>query len=847
MNPRTLHVLEYHKILDKVAAYCSFSGGSDLALALLPSDDLPTVRQRLQLTDEAFRLLEQKTDISFGGVRDVRPEVDRAERRGILTTHELSEIKNVLNRARGLRNLLLRLESGFPGLAAIAVNIEACDHVAIEIARCINDRGEVVDAASEELGRVRSELRIAQERLLTTLDRLVHNSDIKPYLQDALVTQRGGRYVIPVRSEYKGNIDGIVHDQSASGATLFIEPLKVVHQNNAVRELELKEEHEIRRILTQLTELVADEADYLRRNVDVLAELDFTFAKAKYAYQLECTLPEMVAFRKPMPIKTEPIKTDKEKGKEGEGEKEKAEIQNLQSKIENTIHPGSVVDLHRARHPLIDQKKVVPIDVYLDDETFMIVVTGPNTGGKTVTLKTVGLCALMAQSGLMIPVDQDSKLSIFEGIYADIGDEQSIEQSLSTFSSHLTNIIRILEDADPRCLVLFDELGAGTDPDEGSALAIALLDNLRDRGITTFATTHYSDLKLYAHNTPGVRNASVEFNVETLSPTYELSIGLPGRSNALTIARRLGLNPVIVDKAETIVRPDQLQADSLLEDIKRAKLEALQIADRAKNRERQTQLLEVDLRYQLAQIEEARRAIIADTRELMQNELDAMRREIDGIRRQVRNNPFAVGGNTAGGSSNDDFLERAEKELSRRNQETDIDRKVRLPSAGEDKLTGSIEVGDKVYVPSLRASGDVLTVNERAGEAEVQLGNFRLKFPTKRLELRSKAVKTNALQEQVKVQSKGQASGAIVADSPGIELDLRGVRVDEGLDRLENYLNKAYNARLPWVRIIHGHGTGAMKTAIRDALRRHPLVGPTRAGEANEGGDGVTVVKLVTA
>ena len=460
----------------------------------------------------------------------------------------------------------------------------------------------MVDAASEQLNRIRSELRIAQDRLLTTLDRLVHNADIKPYLQDALVTQRGGRYVIPVRSEYKGSIDGIVHDQSASGATLFIEPLKVVQQNNAVREWELQEEREIRRILTQLTELVADEADYLRRNVDVLAELDFTFAKAKYGYELECTLPEVMEFRKQMPIRKEG-----EKGGKGAGEKDAA--------LQTVLHPGSVIDLHRARHPLLNQKTVVPIDIYLDDETFQIVITGPNTGGKTVTLKTVGLLTLMAQSGLMLPVDVGSKVSIFEGIFADIGDEQSIEQSLSTFSSHLKNIITILGVADPHSMVLLDELGAGTDPDEGSALAIALLDNLRNRTITTFATTHYSDLKLYAHNTPGVRNASVEFNVETLSPTYELSIGLPGRSNALTIARRLGLNAEIVDQAETIVRPDQLQADSLLEDIKRAKMDALQTAERAKNRERQGQLLEADLRFQLASIEEARRDIISEVRE----------------------------------------------------------------------------------------------------------------------------------------------------------------------------------------------------------------------------------------
>jgi len=813
MNPRTLRVLEYPKILERLAQYCAFSGGAELAAALLPSDDLVTVQAWLIQTYEAYQLLQQKDDINFGGVSDLRPLLDRAERRSVLFPPDLLEIKFTLLRARQLRNLLTRLEHTFPHLAEMATNIQPCDHVVEQISRCISDRGDVLDSASPELGRIRSELRVAQERLLSTLDRLVHSGDVKPYLQEALVTQRQGRYVIPVRAEYKGNIDGIIHDQSASGATLFIEPLKVVQQNNAVRELELQEEKEVRRILLELSIAVAEEAIYLRRNTQVLAELDFTFAKAKYAYVLDATLPGMTTFQ--------PRKAEHKHGKQAE---------------EAFAHPGSVIDLHRARHPLLDQKTVVPIDVYLDDDTYLIVVTGPNTGGKTVTLKTVGLSVLMAQSGMMIPADIDSKLSIFEGVYADIGDEQSIEQSLSTFSSHLTNIIAILEEADPTCLVLLDELGAGTDPEEGSALAMALLDNLRDRGITTFATTHYSDLKLYAHNTPGVRNASVEFDVETLSPTYELSIGLPGRSNALTIARRLGLNPVIVDQAEQIVRPDTLQADKLLDDIRRAKQEAFDVAERAKARERQGQLLEADLRHQLAQIEQARRAVIAETRMLMQTELEEARKEIEQLRRQARSG--FTGGAVAG---HEEFLTRAEKELSRRKQATEaVNQRVVVPGRAEDRLTGPVEIGDIVWVASLQASGEVLAVYDASDEADVQLGNFRLKLPMKRMELRQKAVK-EAAAPAIKIRSSGPAP------SPGIELDLRGERVEEGLERLERYLNDASRARLPFVRIIHGHGTGAMKTAVRDALKRHPLVGTMRAGEGNEGGDGVTMVKLVNS
>jgi DNA mismatch repair protein MutS2 len=872
MNPRTLRVLEYDKILDRLASHCSFSGGVERVRALLPSDDLHTVREWLAQTDEAYRLLEQKADIHFGGVRDIRPHLERAERGAMLMAGDLLEIKNTLLRARALHTLFARLEDSFPHLAEVAVNIEPCGHVIAEISRCINDRGEVVDGASSELARIRQELRTAQERLLSTLERLVHSSELRPYLQDALVTQRQGRYVIPVRAEYKGSVDGIVHDQSASGATLFIEPLNVVQQNNAVREWELQEEREVRRILTELTELVADEAIYLRRNIQILAELDFIFAKAKYAYTLDAIAPEMVEFQPPKPApkprtrrhqhpprngaetshrqndddeqdeqdRSNDVGSDADHNIAGEANAAQSggntDTGQTDTEPEESLHPGSVMDLRRARHPLLEPKSVVPVDVYLDEETYLIVITGPNTGGKTVTLKTVGLLSLMAQSGMMLPVDQGSKLCVFEGIYADIGDEQSIEQNLSTFSSHMTHIIEILEEADPHSLVLLDELGAGTDPDEGSALAMALLENLRDRGITTFSTTHYSDLKLYAHNTPGVRNASVEFDIETLRPTYELSIGLPGRSNALVIARRLGLNPVIVDAAESIVRPDALQADALLDDIKRAKQETIQTSERAKERERQAQLLEADLRYQLAQIEEARRSVIAEIRQTMERELDEARKEVERARRQASQaSQFGAQG------AHEHFLAEAQEELTRRRRKLeDVDLNVSAPSTSSEAISGPIEVGDRVWVASLQASGEVLALHERGEEADVQIGNFRLKLPIKRLELRQKAV-----QERSVVQMESRGSPRV--ESPGMEYDMRGARVEEGLADLERYLDTAYMARLPWVRIIHGKGTGALRDAVRNMLRSHPVVSEFRGGEGGEGGDGVTVAKLIDA
>ncbi len=826
MNPHTIRILEYDKILKTLATFCAFDGGAELATSLLPSDDLRTISDWMEQTSEACRLLEQKTDIYFGGVYDVRALIAKSERGSILIPTELVEIRTTLMRARTLRKTLTRLNRQFPRLADIAFSIEPCEHVIGEISRCINDRAEVVDSASNELGRIRAQLRVAQDRLLSTLDRLVQSTDVVPYLQESIVTQRQGRYVIPVRSEYKGQVQGIVHDQSASGATFFIEPIAVVEQNNAVRELELDEEKEVRRILSELSDLVADEGPYINRNVQILSQLDFTFAKAKYAIEMEATAPDIVSFQQKRAEIFAGIDDD--------------------TKEERTIqHPGSVLNFRQARHPMLDMDSVVPIDVYFDNECYILVVTGPNTGGKTVTLKTVGLLTLMAQSGMMIPVDEGSTLSVFEGVYADIGDEQSIEQNLSTFSSHMTNIINILEEADPQSLVLLDELGAGTDPDEGSALAAALLENLRDRGITTLATTHYSDLKLYAHNTAGVRNASVEFDVENLSPTFELSIGLPGRSNALTIARRLGLNPVIVDDAEKMSRPESLEVEAMLEDVRHARQEARRVLGDAKDRERSAQVIEEDLRYQLASIEEARRKVVAETRTTMQNELAEIRREIDGFRRRM----------AKGGIDTQDvhsqFMQNAAQTIGRRESDTDglVDQEVTTPGSTSSRIPGAIEKGDRVFVPNLQSTGEVIGIDFRNGvpnEAEVQVGNFRLKLPLRRLELRSKAQSEpeQTPQPVVRVQKKSKSSAA--ASTSQTELDLRGERVDAGLQRLEGYLDDAYLENLPWVRIIHGKGTGAMRDAVRTALKGHPLVSKFRPGVLGEGDDGVTVANLMT-
>ncbi len=554
MDPKTLQTLEFPKILERLARYCAFPASSEKARQLLPTADIEAARGRQAATREAHHLLTTHPDLTIGGARDVRATVDLANHGGVLLPNDLLDIKSTLIAARNLMRLFERLGEQLPILTEIALRLPPPLGLIDSITRAISERGEILDTASEKLGNIRRDLRIAHERLLTKLQRMVGDPKNAPFLQEALITQRDGRYVLPLRSEFKGRIKSIVHDQSASGATLFVEPLAVVELNNEYRELQLAERDEERRILTDLSHQVGSHAFEILQTVDTIAELDLAFAKAKYADDLHATEPTL-----------HPIRPSRD-----------------------SRHPSSIIRLYQARHPLLDPQGVVPIDIELDSQTFAIVITGPNTGGKTVTLKTVGLLALMAQAGLHIPAHSGSEISAFHNIYADIGDEQSIEQSLSTFSGHITNIIRILQKADRRALVILDELGAGTDPQEGAALARALLTHLLERGITSLVTTHHPELKAYAHATPGVVNASVEFDLETLRPTYHLTIGLPGRSNALAIAQRLGMPAEIISSARAELNPTDLRAEDLLDEIhhqrdlsRQARLAAEQARDQA--------------------------------------------------------------------------------------------------------------------------------------------------------------------------------------------------------------------------------------------------------------------------
>ena len=819
MDSKALETLDFPKILAQLAEHASFSAGRKLALALTPTDDLREAEQRQQETAEARRLLGEGSTIHLGGVYDVRPYLVKARRSAPLLPNELLEIRSTLLRARSLQQTLTRAASHFPHLADIAARMECCPHVAEEIGRCIDERAEIRDSASPELSRIRRELREAHTRLLSTLQKMVTASSNAVYLQEPLVTQRHGRYVIPLRAEFKGRIPGLVHDQSASGATIFVEPLAVVELGNRWREGQLEEEREVRRILTELAELVGDEAPYIRRTVETLAELDLALTKAKYAEAIGGMQPQLVGFRK------HPLKVAGSKVSGSNGEPSNLKPETLEPGT--LIHPGTMLDLRAARHPLLDPKTVVPIDVHLSPEYFVLVITGPNTGGKTVSLKTVGLLALMAQAGLAIPAAAGSALSVFDSIYADIGDEQSIEQSLSTFSSHMTHIVRILRQATPQSLVLLDELGAGTDPEEGSALARALLSHLVERSITTLTATHYSELKIYAYATPGVQNASVEFDVESLSPTFELSIGLPGRSNALAIARRLGLQEGILAEAEALVQPESLEADSLLEEIRRTRQAAREAQAETETKLRHVLTQEMELRHRLSQIEAARRAVLNEARAEAQELLETAQQEVAQVRAQLGRS----------GDLHERWLAEAEAELARRAREAErLEPEVEPPAAPAEPF----RVGERVWLPSLQASGEILSLDEAAGETEVQIGAFRLELPLRRL----RKLDAQEPEQPTEHAPAVRPAAGPLHPSPGVELNLRGLRVEEMLPELERYLDEAYLAGLPWVRIVHGKGTGRLREAVWDMLRRHPYVVEQRLGERGEGDEGVTVATL---
>jgi DNA mismatch repair protein MutS2 len=800
MDEKTLNTLEFPKILDRLAGYAAFSASAELARALRPTNDLEQASTRLALTREARQLLSINMDISVGGATDIRPQVDLARRGGVLQPTELLDVRNTLLAAHTLARTFTKLGSGYPKLALIAANLTPPAGVAEEIGRAISERGDILDQASDQLAVIRRDLKISHERLMARLERMINDPRMAPVLQEAIITQRNGRYVIPVRADFKGRVRSIIHDQSSSGATVFVEPLVVVELNNRWHELQLAERDEERRILAELSAGVGRNAGQIEANLVALAELDLALMCAKYADDLKASEPLLLPF-----------------------------------KSQSGDTPGSTIRLYNARHPLLDQSTVVPIDVDLDERTFSLVITGPNTGGKTVTLKTVGLMVLMAQTGLHIPVQSGSSLSMFGEVYADIGDEQSIEQSLSTFSGHITNIVRIIKHADQKCLVLLDELGAGTDPQEGAALARSILSYLLAHKIPCLVATHYPELKAYAHNHPGVVNASMEFDLHSLRPTYHLTIGLPGRSNALLIADRLGLPQDIIEDARTTINPDDLRADNMLDEIHHQRDLARRARGAADKAKFEADKLRASLADRLEKIEDERQALLEKARLQSEEELESLRAEMEELRRGLSRARQPLDALKPLQEQIEDMQEAAQSPVERR--------QIEQPS------TNPIHLGEKVRVRSLKLDGLVTSVSD--SDVEVLIGNLRIRARLGDIQRRGDneenapiAAPAAASQKQVKKVSKEAA--APFYPSPGMELDIRGQRAEDALDALDRYLESAILAGLPYVRIIHGKGTGRLRQVVREALQESPHVSSWENGQDKEGGEGVTVAHLHT-
>ncbi len=789
MDEKSIATLELPAVLAALSKYTGFSASKSLALALRPASSPEAARTRLEETGEAVALLKVNPDLTIGGAHDIRAEVDAAARGVMLEPGQMLDIKATLLAAKRFSKLFEDAPEHFPLLCTISERLSHHPELVEAISNTFDDRGEMLDSASENLAKIRRDLRLSRDKLMSKLQKMIGDPKISPMLQEPIITQRDGRYVIPLRSEFKGKLKSIIQDQSASGATLFVEPLRVVEHNNQVRELELAERDEIQKILLVLSEDIGLCADALRSTVEGLAELDLALAKARYAQEIDALQPV------------------------------------LHIPQTRSTHHVTRLRLFQARHPLLDPQKAVPIDLVLDEDTRVLVITGPNTGGKTVSLKTAGLLAIMAACGLHLPVDGESEVSFFDAVYADIGDEQSIEQSLSTFSSHLSNIIRILGRAERTSLVLLDELGAGTDPQEGSALGQALLGEFLRRGVMTIVATHISALKAYAHLTPGVRNASVEFDLDSLRPTYRLLIGLPGRSNALAIAARLGLCASIVDEARTLVSADDLETDSLLEDIYRQRDQVRLTTEEAEEVRTRVQARDDELGLRLQEIDRERRDVLLHAREEADQILQKIKEEVRQIRRKL-----SLAGQAL------DVVESAEREIE--NLEQERAGRPLLDDALQVSPGSSVVLGDRVFLKSINAYGVVTGLSEN--QVEVQVGRLRVRARLDEVTMDPDHGERSSGSGEAKRTTRVPTR----SEPPPLELDLRGMAADEALDMLDRRLDAAYLTGLPYVRIVHGKGTGKLRAAIREALQDNDYITSFEPGKRGEGGDGVTVVRI---
>ena len=791
MDSKSIATLEYQKILDRLSGYTSFSASASMVRALRPTNDYLLALERQARTTEARRLLSDHADLSIGGARDVRPLAELASRGGVLAVEELLDIKSTLISSRDLHRFFTKLELEIPNLRSIAAGLEPPAGVIEAISAVISDKAEVLDSASAKLTALRHEVKSAYDKVMSKLGKMLTETSTARMLQEPLITMRNNRYVIPIKAEFKNRMRCVVQDQSSSGATVFVEPLAVVEYNNRWTEAVLAENEEVRRILAELSSLVGSHTSEIQANVRALSTLDFTFACARYADDL---------------LASEPILKEFQSG--------------------NDASPDPVIKFIQARHPLLDPKTVVAIDIALEKGTRALVITGPNTGGKTITLKTAGLLALMAQSGLHIPARSGSETCVFRDVFADIGDEQSIEQSLSTFSGHITNIVRILKLAGRNTLILMDELGAGTDPQEGSALARAILSYLMRRRAPSLIATHYPELKAFAHSAEGVLNASVEFDLKSLRPTYRLLTGIPGRSNALEIARRLGLDEEIIQDARGMINPSELRAEDLIDEIHRQLENARQARSEADQIRQDAENIKAQLSEKLTAIDEERLKVLETAREEARQDLAELRSQIESLHRETIIPDQAI----------------SKKRELRRNVQN-LEDKLTEPLESETlQLTQprTLRVGDRVYVHSLKTDAIVLDIFEN--EIEVQVGKMRLKTEHSNIS-RSKTGKPEGTLE-MDAELYGRENKALFHPSPGTELHLRGLRAEEAVSKLERYIEDAFSAGLPFVRIVHGKGTGTLRQLVRQALSESTLVTRWENAMDNEGGGGVTIAHL---
>ncbi|MBU5313400.1 endonuclease MutS2 [Tissierella carlieri] len=791
MNVKTLKTLEYNKIVDLLLEKAESSLGKDKVKEIKPLTNMEDIEYLQRETEEAYTLLIKRGTPPLYGIHSIAPEVKRAEIGGALSPGGLLKVSDSLRVSRGLKNYIKETKedkvSDYPIIEELVEGLRVFKHIEDEINNAIISENEISDNASSTLRSIRRQIISKNEAVKDKLNSIINSQANKKYLQDSIVTIREGRYVIPVKSENKGNVPGLVHDMSGSGATLFIEPMAVVQLNNELRELELKEREEIERILRELSNLVAEESEGIGNNQKILQELDFIFAKGKLALDMKATKPIL-----------------NEKG---------------------------YINIKKGRHPLLNVAKIVPIDVYLGRDFNSLIITGPNTGGKTVTLKTVGLLTLMAQSGLHIPADFNSEIAIFTQIFADIGDEQSIEQSLSTFSSHMVNIVDILSKVEYNSLILFDELGAGTDPTEGAALAMSILDHLLKLNVRTIATTHYSQLKLYALTTEGVKNASVEFDVETLSPTYRLLIGVPGKSNAFEISKRLGLQEYIIDYAKDLISKENVEFEDVLQAMEKDRLATEANRAEAERYRLEVEKLKADLEIEKDRTKEMRDKILVKAKEDARNILRLAKEDADSIVGELR-----------------DISSEIEKDRNRKLQEAQEKLKAKLNKAeGEvsrnvlnvksNKPPKNLKVGETVEVLTFNQKGTVLDEPDDNGNVRIQVGIMKITAHISTL-------KRTTSDEEEKVHGSTKKIMGSKSKDIRTEIDLRGKNLDEAFLELDKYLDDAYIAGLKQINIIHGKGTGVLRDGIKGYLRSHRHVKASRFGTFGEGGDGVTVVEI---